>query len=109
MTTYATPGGTVEASIGYGTTDLVGTIRVSIVDTPDGPVFLAPTTTGITEVDGVYFWAGPAPTVAGTYTVFWDLGAGTIGIEDLVVPRRCQAPRRPACTPPSPSSRWRSV
>jgi hypothetical protein len=89
MTIYASPAGTLEASIGYGTTGLVGTIRITITDTPTGAVFLASTTTGITEsgTRGVYFWTGTGPSTAGTYTVFWDLGsdATTIGSEDLVV------------------------
>jgi len=89
MTIYASPAGTLEASIGYGTTGLVGTIRITITDTPTGAVFLASTTVGITEsgTRGVYFWTGTGPSTAGTYTVFWDLGsdATTIGSEDLIV------------------------
>ncbi len=89
MSIYAATGATIEASVAY-LTGVLGTLRVRIVNTPAGATFLAATTTGVTEAptgSGVYFWTGAAPTTAGTYTIYWDLGsdATIVATEDLVV------------------------
>jgi hypothetical protein len=73
-----------------GSSGLAGTIRISIVDTPNGAVFLHPTTIGIVENpadSGLYHWAGTAPTTNGTYSIIWDRGsnANLIAVEELVV------------------------
>lgn len=92
----AAPGATLEASVGYAT-GVLGILRVRIVNTPAGATFLAATTTGVTEAPaggGIYFWTGPGPTTAGTYTIYWDLGsdATIIATEDLLVTSTASTP-----------------
>lgn len=90
MTIYATGNANIEAVLQAVTTGLVGTLRISIVDTPNSAVYLAPTTSGIYENPAggaIYAWSGVAPNQAGQYTVVWDNGTnnGVLGVEDLVV------------------------
>jgi hypothetical protein len=93
MTIYAAPGGDLEASLLTampGGSGLVGTIRVSIVDTPAGATFLAPTTSNIVEnppSSGLYHWSGSAPGGPGRYSIIWDRGSSSelIAVEELVL------------------------
>lgn len=69
------PGQPFEASADTGVTNLVGQLGVQIVDTPDGDVITARTTSGITEApasSGLYTAELVAPFVEGTYSIVWD-------------------------------------
>jgi hypothetical protein len=67
-----------EAVFAEGTTGLVGTVEVAVVDN-DGTVVLGPTTADITEVSvggtptGVYTWNAPAaPATVGQFSILWS-------------------------------------
>ena len=93
MTVYAAPGSGIEASLLMampGGSGLAGTIRISIINTPVGVTFLAPTTAGINENpagSGLYHWAGTAPATSGRYSIIWDRGTSIdlIAVEELVI------------------------
>lgn len=113
MTIYAAPNATIEASLQAINSGGTGTYRISILDTPNGLVFLAPTTSGITErpaASGVYHWTGQGPAVLGTYTVVWDYGVSNnvIAVEELVV-RGTPAPDAPATSAARRSNAFRRL
>lgn len=90
MSIYAKGGATIEALLQAVTPGQVGTYRVSIVDTPSGATFLAPTTSGIVENptgSGIYAWSGTAPATVGQYAIIWDAGTSSnvLGVEDLII------------------------
>jgi hypothetical protein len=92
MTLFAIGGSTIEATLNAVQTGLVGTLRVSIIDTPDGPVLYGPSTDNIFENppgSTIYSWSGTAPPSIGQYTIVWDDGTdeGVLGVEDLIVTR----------------------
>lgn len=90
MTVYAAPNALIEASLQAVQSGGAGTYRIGIIDTPNGLVFLEPTTSGIVERpsgSGIYHWSGQGPTTPGIYSIVWDFGTGSrvIAVEELVV------------------------
>jgi hypothetical protein len=93
MTIYISPDAPLEATLDSVYTGLVGQVRISIIDTPNGVTYLEPTTQNIFEVpphSGIYSWTGRSPSVPGQYTIYWDTGEPIegpemIAVEDLLV------------------------
>jgi hypothetical protein len=86
-----TPGGSFEATIEVGTTGLVGTIGVRIINLA-GATILGRVTAGIVEDlsgSGIYAVVLTAPGTAGPYEIVWDTGGAlspaNTGVEDLIV------------------------
>lgn len=76
-----------EATANMGTTGLVGTLGVQIIDN-QGATVLARTTAGIAEFPvgfGTYETLLIAPATVGQYTIVWDAGPNDVATEDLVV------------------------
>jgi hypothetical protein len=72
----AYPGTTVSASLTLGTTGLVGTLAIQVVDAGQSNVAVARTTAGIVEFpagSGVYGVPLVAPLAPGLYAVIWDV------------------------------------
>lgn len=98
-----------EAVFESGTTGLVGTVQVAIIDN-DGVTVTGPTTTNITEnivggdATGVYTWNAPAaPGTLGQYTIVWSPDATfdpeVVSVEDLVVVTAAAGPLPPIPPP----------
>lgn len=93
MTIYISPDVPLEATLDSVYTGLVGQVRISIIDTPNGVTYLEPTTENIFEVppgSGIYSWTGRSPATPGQYTIYWDTevpeeGPEEIAVEDLFV------------------------
>lgn len=71
----AYPGSTVSASLTLGTTGLVGTLAIQVVDAGQQTVAVARTTAGIAEFpagSGIYGAQIVAPEAPGLYAVIWD-------------------------------------
>lgn len=85
------PDSLFEATFDSIYTGGAGQFRISIIDTPNDTVFLAPTTQNIFEVpagSGIYSWSGRGPATPGQYTIYWDDGgnpAEVYAVEDLIV------------------------
>lgn len=76
----AMPGSTVSASLTLGTTGLVGTLAIQVVDAGQQTVAVARTTAGINEFptgSGVYGASIVAPLAPGLYAVIWDTAGGS--------------------------------
>lgn len=80
-----------EAVLESGSSGLVGTIEVKIMDN-DGVNVVGPSPANITEdgTSGIYIWNAPAaPGTLGQYTIVWSLDGtfndDTVAVEDLVV------------------------
>jgi hypothetical protein len=80
MQLYAKPSESIEVSVEAGTTGLVGTLGVQVINVATDVATIARTTAGISEVpagSGLYFVNLPAPSIPGSYIVLWDKGSIT--------------------------------
>lgn len=85
------PSTTYEAVLQTGTTGLVGTIKLGLLDN-QGAFTASLSSTGIIETpagSGIYAATRTSPSVAGQYTLIWSLDGTTdpdqVSIEELVV------------------------
>lgn len=82
-----------EAESNFGTTGLVGTIGVTILDGVGG-ITTPRTTAGIIEVDsfGIYLTTLIAPALTGQYVVMWDDGTDAASDDLTVIPADAPLP-----------------
>jgi hypothetical protein len=107
---YSLPSASYEAVVDFGTSGLVGTIGVRVVDN-QGITVDARTTAGIIEdpaASGIYEVTLTASSTAGQYTVVWDDDAGHWAADDLVVTEDLPitTPSTPAGTELGPCTSW---
>lgn len=69
---YTQPSESFEATVDWGTTGLVGTIGVTILDNIGGTTTTRTTASILEIAPGVYSTTLTAPSVAGQYSVVWD-------------------------------------
>jgi hypothetical protein len=87
MSLYVNPGASQVIRVVGFATGLTGTVGVQILN-PDGTVFLARATAGVSEhpaSSGIYWFTFMAPATAGSYEAVWDNGSGGFTSEDIVV------------------------
>lgn len=100
-TIYIKPGDTLFSDLENAPTGLIGTVGVTIIQNSDQSIVSARTTEGIVEfpvTSGRYQFSGEGPSTEGSFTVFWDWGAGpeNNASDDLIVTSKL-----PSSGPPS--------